>query len=158
MPAAPRKATTTLRRSANDVTSEPRPRSTYQAEMPIRKNAPTTQQAVTVWKKRGRVEGLKTALKKSTSWTFCTPLAPVTSLKPSGVCIHELATRIQKADRVVPANTSRPAIHRTVELTRSRPNSTMPTKADSRKNAEMPSAASGTPRMSPTKPEKRDQL
>jgi hypothetical protein len=33
-----------------------------------------------------------------------------------------------------------------------------PTNADSRKNARMPSAASGAPNMSPTNPEKRDQF
>ena len=111
-----------------------------------------------MWKKRGSVDGLNIAWRKSVIWAFCTPFASVTILKPAGVCIHELATRIQKADRVVPKQTSRPAIQRTVELTRSRPKRTTPTKADSRKNAEMPSAASGTPKMSPTNPEKRDQF
>ena len=153
-----RNAMTTLSRSAIEVTSELRRLSTYQAEIPITKNAPTTQQAATVWKKRGKVDGLNVALKKSTSWTFWTPFASVTIRKPSGVCIHELATRIQNADSVVPTKTSRPPIQRTVELTRWRPNRTTPTKADSRKKANMPSAASGAPKMSPTNPTKRDQL
>ena len=39
-----------------------------------------------------------------------------------------------------------------------RPNRTIPTNADSRKKANIPSAASGAPKMSPTYPEKRDQF
>ena len=53
-----------LSRRANLLTSEPRPRSVYQAAMPIRKKAPTTQQAAIVCMKRGRVDGLNAASKK----------------------------------------------------------------------------------------------
>ena len=61
--------------------------------------------------------------------------SPLTISKPAGVCIHEFRLRIQNADSVVPSATSEVAMRCTRSLTRPRPNSMMPRKLASRKNA-----------------------
>ncbi len=55
--------------------------------------------------------------------------------KPAGVCIHEFSARIQNADSVVPPATSSVAMVWVRLLTRRMPNSMMPRKVASRKNA-----------------------
>ncbi len=55
---------------------------------------------------------------------------------PAGVCIHELADRIQKAENSVPIATIMVARKCSRGPTRLRPNSMMPRNPASRKNAD----------------------
>ena len=106
---------------------------------------------------RSNVDGLKTAPQKLVISARC-PVAVSTMRYAVGVCIQLLATMIQIALKCAPRATI------TVEKkcmrgpTRSHPNSRMARKPDSRKKAKMPSAASGLPKMSPTKREYAAQL
>jgi hypothetical protein len=54
---------------------------------------------------------------------------------PAGVCIHEFSARIQNAESVVPKATRNVAIVCMRSETRRRPNSMIPRKVASRKNA-----------------------
>ena len=65
---------------------------------------------------------------------------------------------MKKADSSVPPQTTIEASQRTPDEIRLRPKRSRPTKADSRKKAKIPSAASGAPKMSPTIEENLDQL
>ena len=65
---------------------------------------------------------------------------------------------IQKAESVAPTATIRDENHRVLTENRFQPQMSTPTKVDSRKKAKMPSAASGAPKMSPTKREYAAQL
>ena len=60
---------------------------------------------------------------------------PLIISKPAGVCIHELSAKIQNAEAVVPAATRNVAKVCTRSLTRSRPNSMMPSMVASKKKA-----------------------
>ena len=80
-------------------------------------------------------------------------LRTVSRLKshPTGYCIHELATRIHHAERLAPKAVSHVAVRWKPRLTLRQPKNITAMKVDSRKNARMPSMASGAPKMSPTK-------
>src|SRR5665811_1116767 len=85
---------------------------------------------------------------------------PVSGLNtyPTGYCIQELATRIQKADAMVPNATSQIMSMCTVGLSFFQPKIQRPRKVDSMKNASSASIASGAPKMSPTNREYVDQF
>jgi hypothetical protein len=70
-----------------------------------------------------------------TSIQLVTCARPSIISKPAGVCIHEFSARIQNADSVVPPATSSVAMVCIRLLTRRIPNSMMPRKVASRKNA-----------------------
>ncbi len=70
-----------------------------------------------------------------------------------GVCIQLLATTIQMALKWAPRATISVAKKCIRRPTLSQPKSRIARKPDSRKKAKMPSAASGPPKMSPTKRE-----
>ena len=70
-----------------------------------------------------------------TSNQLVTWACPLIISKPAGVCIHELRAKIQKAEAVVPKATNQVAKVCTLSLTRPRPNSMMPKKVASKKNA-----------------------
>ena len=69
---------------------------------------------------------------------------------PMGYCIQAFATRIQNADRVAPRVTSQVEARCIFLLTRSHPKNMMEMNVASRKNATIPSMASGAPKISPT--------
>src|SRR5574340_1525760 len=72
--------------------------------------------------------------------------------------MNELATRIQYAERFDPKATSQIAVRcRPLEIL-PQPNSQIPRKVDSRKNASSASIASGAPKTSPTYREYSDQF
>ncbi len=70
---------------------------------------------------------------------------------PTGCCIQPLATRIHNAERLAPIAVSHVTVRWPTFESRSQPKIIIPTKVDSRKKAIIPSMASGTPKMSPTK-------
>ena len=72
--------------------------------------------------------------------------------------MKEFATRIQKADRLLPSATSQMQAQCAFSESLSQPNIQMPRKVDSRKNAVRASSASGAPKMSPMKREYSDQF
>ena len=94
-------------------------------------------------------DGLNTIAQKSVI-SARGPRGPSTTWKPAGVCIHELATTIHTELNTLPRNTISDANQWTGRLTRSQPNTKIPRKPDSRKNAKIPSAASADPNTSPT--------
>ncbi len=89
----------------------------------------------------------------ATSQNEVISLRTVSRLKshPTGYCIHELATRIHSAERLAPMAVSHVAVRWKPRLTLRQPKNITAMKVDSRKNARMPSMASGAPKMSPTK-------
>ena len=113
--------------------------------MPATANTDVWNAAASMWPMLMGKEGLKMA-----AWKLVTMNFPSTSLNPAGVCIQELAASIQKAERAAPAATMHVARKCTPRLTRSQPNSSTARKPDSRKNANIPSAASALPNTSPT--------
>ena len=98
--------------------------------MPASRNATVSPEAISMWVSRYGNEGLKTTSHQLVTWA-----CPLTISKPAGVCIQEFSARIQNADAVVPAATRKVAMVCTRSLTRSRPNSMMPSIVASRKNA-----------------------
>ena len=62
-----------------------------------------------------------------------------------------MATRIHHAERLAPKAVSHVAVRWKPRLTLRQPKNITAMKVDSRKNARMPSMASGAPKMSPTK-------
>ena len=102
---------------------------------------------VTVW------QNLSTAIgDRATSTNEVISLRMVSGLnvQPTGYCIHELATSIHQADSVAPKAVSHVAVRWKPRLTLRQPKNITAMKVDSRKNARMPSMASGAPKMSPT--------
>ena len=91
------------------------------------------------------LEGLKTMAQKS----VMTARPPWTS-NPAGVCIQELATTIQMAEKMLPSATMTVAKKCIFLPTRSQPKTSTARKPDSRKKAKMPSAARALPNTSPT--------
>ena len=69
---------------------------------------------------------------------------------PTGFCIQPLATRIHRADRLVPRATRKVTSRWVTGRSLSQPKNIRPTKVASRKKAISPSMASGAPKMSPT--------
>ena len=125
-----------------------RRRSRYHALTPTTNSDASTNDEVTVWK------NLLTATGDSaTAENEVISLRTVSRLKshPTGYCIHELATRIHHAERLAPKAVSHVAVRWKPRLTLRQPKNITAMKVDSRKNARMPSMASGAPKMSPTK-------
>src|SRR5699024_10436537 len=83
---------------------------------------------------------------------------PSTNSYPTGFCINELADSIQKADNAVPNATSQIDNKLTRLDKRFHPNTQIPMKVDSIKNANKPSIANDGPNTSPTKREYVDQF
>ena len=83
-----------------------------------------------MWAKRFGKDGLKTIRHQSTGTAM-----PFSIAWPAGVCIQELADRIQKAENRVPSATMQVARKCSRSPTRSQPNSMMPRNAASRKKA-----------------------
>ncbi|MCY1222789.1 hypothetical protein D9M72_348930 [compost metagenome] len=108
----------------------PTPRSTCQADRPIRRNAQVSAEASSMCAKRYGNEGLKITASQLATWN-----SPFTISWPAGVCIHELSARIQKAESVVPKATMKVDIRCTRSPTLPWPNSITPRKPASRKNA-----------------------
>ena len=94
------------------------------------------------------------------------PLTPSSSARPvlglttapTGCCIQELAVRMKKAEKFVPAATAH--MHRLCSLgdRRSHPKIHRPRKTDSMKKASRASKARGAPKMLPTNLEYSDQF
>ena len=125
-----------------------RPRSRDQAQTAQTNSAASTNDEVTVW-----VNLLTATGERSTSQKEVISLRTVSMLKvqPTGYCIQEFATRIQRADRLAPTAVSQVAERWKPRLTRFQPKNMTATNVLSRKKARMPSMASGAPKMSPTK-------
>ena len=70
--------------------------------------------------------------------------------QPVGYCIHALATRIHRADRLAPMAVNHVAARWNLGLTFFQPKNITAMNVDSMKKARMPSTASGAPKMSPT--------
>src|SRR5690606_1241465 len=77
---------------------------------------------------------------------------------PAGVCIQELAAIIQKAEIQVPTATTTVAIKCSLGPTRCQPNSIMPKKPASRKNAVSTSYAISGPSTAPVMRENSEKL
>ncbi|GJE44509.1 hypothetical protein AEGHOMDF_3697 [Methylobacterium soli] len=78
---------------------------------------------------------------------------PFSTTKPAGVCIQELADRIQKAETSVPKATMQVETKCSRSPTRSQPNSMIPRKPASRKKAVMTSYWISGPSTFPVKSE-----
>jgi len=111
--------------------------------------APACQQPESVCVRRSTEDGLNTIAQKSVISARAERPSP-TILKPAGVCIQELATMIQTAEKCAPRATMQVAKKWRRGPTLSQPKSRTARKPDSRKNAKMPSAASALPKTSPT--------
>src|SRR5918998_5205784 len=77
-----------------------RARRIIQADMPATAKAVVKYAAMTMWAKRFGKDGLKTIRHQSTGTAM-----PFSMAWPAGVCIQELADRIQKAEKSVPSAT-----------------------------------------------------
>lgn len=75
---------------------------------------------------------------------------PLRSTNPTGFCIQPLASRIQRAERLVASATIQMETAWKVFDTLSQPKIHTPMNTDSRKNARVASMASGAPKISPT--------
>src|SRR5260370_2597724 len=76
--------------------------------MLMTKKAPRMNAPRSVWVSRLTLDGLKTTAQKSvtTAWdTVLPPTVSVTTWKPAGVCIHELAIIIHTAEKMEPSDT-----------------------------------------------------
>ncbi len=89
---------------------------------------------------------------KSTSQKFSISNRAVSGLNamPTGYCIHPLATRIHRAERLEPMATIHVEKRWNPLDTRFHPKNMTAKKVASMKKAKMPSAARGAPKMSPT--------
>ncbi|MPM41741.1 hypothetical protein SDC9_88400 [bioreactor metagenome] len=119
----------------------------YHEDIPITTTAAMTKQFVTVWMNLFMATGDKATAQKSTiSFLAVSGLNSI----PAGYCIQAFATSIQSADRMVPIATSQVESKWAFLLTLSHPKNMMAKKVLSRKNAKIPSIASGAPKISPT--------
>ena len=83
---------------------------------------------------------------------------PLRMTKPTGCCMKEFATRIQKAERLLAKATIQMQMQWRRSESLSQPKIQMPRKVDSRKKAVSASSASGAPKISPMKREYSDQF
>ena len=122
--------------------------SRYHALTPTTNRDASTNDEVTVWKNLFIATG-----EKSTSQNEVISLRTVSRLnvQPTGYCIHALATRIHRAERLAPMAVSHVAVRWKPFETLFQPKNMMAMKVLSMKKAMMPSTASGAPKMSPTK-------
>ena len=141
---SPKTAPTLMLSSENSVS---RFFNRYQLLTPITKTAPTIHPESTVWKNLLMATGDKATAQKSNI-----SLRTVSGLKciPTGYCIHALAIRIQRAERVAPMIVSQVEAKWKRLLTLSQPKNITAIKVASIKNARIPSIARGAPKMSPT--------
>src|SRR5512137_1686368 len=125
----------------------------YQALTAPTMNAVISMHANHMWVTLQGMSGLKMAWK----WLVTTK-RPSLKYPPVGTCIHELATRIQKADIEAPSATMHVAKRCTFLGTRSQPNNMMPMNVASSMKAIAPSNPSMFPKKSPPAVEKTLQF
>ncbi len=125
-----------------------RPRNRNHALTPITTIAPRTKPEVVVCENLFMAVG-----ENSTSQNDVISFRAVAGLKavPTGFCIHELATRIHRAERFAPIAVSHVDVRWKRLETRFQPKNITARKVASMKKAIIPSMASGAPKMSPTK-------
>src|SRR4030042_6174670 len=99
------------------------------------------------------IEGLKMAAMKSLTMNF-----PFPHSNPAGVCIQELAARIQKEERIVPKETRHVAKKWISRRTLFQPKIMMPRNPASRKKAVSTSKARSGEKTLATACEKREKL
>ena len=147
VPAMPVRAAMRMLASAKRVW---RLRSRYQLLTPMTKMAPVIQPLKTEWKNLDVATGLSTSAQKSV--ISCRTVSGLKVI-PTGCCIHAFATRIQRAETDAPMPVSQVAARWVRLLTLFQPKNITAKKVASMKNANMPSMASGAPKMSPTNQE-----
>ncbi|KGX44213.1 cytochrome bd ubiquinol oxidase subunit I domain protein [Burkholderia pseudomallei MSHR2138] len=130
-----------------------RPFSRCHAAVAATTSAATTNAAIAMCASRYGNDGLKMIANQSVGTTW-----PSTISKPCGVCIQLFDARIQNVEISVPIATISVAPKCARGLTRFQPNSMMPRKPASRKNAVITSYISSGPVTEPAKLEKPDQF
>ncbi len=119
----------------------------YQALIESTNTEPRRNPDVMVCKNLSTATGLKRTCQKLTiSFLAVSGLNAI----PTGFCIQALATRIQRAERLAPTATSHVDARWNFLPTLFHPKNITAMNVDSRKNASIPSMASGAPKISPT--------
>src|SRR5512137_599608 len=121
--------------------------------MPATTKTEVSKEATTMWPIRVCIEGLRIAAMKSLTMNF-----PFTHSNPAGVCIQELAAKIQKDERRVPKETRHVARKWISRRTLVQPKIMMPRNPASRKKAVSTSKARSGEKTLATACEKREKL